>query len=128
MCLEKYEKILAAIESSNCQVIDNAEFETSLLKDTFGRRGLYEGILEENGENLLEAINLNQLKNQLPEIAAQLKKLPKSDEMKEKLKKADCIVSMKELNLPDIKELTLTLSPYVRRRLTLMRMSKLLRI
>ena len=128
MCLEKYEKILYAIESSNCQVIDNAEFETSLLKDTFGRRGLYEGILEENGENLLEVINLNQLKNQLPEIAAQLKKLPKSNEMKEKLKKADCLTSMQDLNLPDIKELTLTLSPYVRRRLTLVRISKLLRI
>lgn len=35
------------------------------------------------------------------------------------------MTSVEELNLPDIKELTLTLSPYVRRRLTLMRVSKL---
>jgi Glycerol dehydrogenase and related enzymes len=128
MCLEKYEKILEAIEKGNCQVIDNAKFETALLKDTFGRKGLYEGILEENGESLLEFINLNQLKNQLQEIAAELKKLPKCDEMKGKLKKVGCMTSMEELNLPDIKELTLTLSPYVRRRLTLMRVSKLFRI
>lgn len=128
LCLERYEKILAAIESGNCQVEGNAEFELELLKDTFGEKGLYEDILEENGENLLKTINLNQLENQLQEIADELKKLPKSDEMKEKLKKADCITSMDELDLPEIKELTFNLSPYVRRRLTLMRVSKLFHI
>lgn len=126
--LEKYEKILRVIESGKCQVIDNSEFETALLKDTFGSKGLYEVILEENGENLLESINLNQLENQLKDIADELKKLPKSNEMKEKLKKADCITSMQKLGLLDIKELTLTLSPYIRRRLTLMRVSKLFEI
>lgn len=125
LCLEKYEKILAAIESGNCQVEGNDEFELELLKDTFGEKGLYEDILEENGENLLKTINLNQLESQLQEIADELKKLPKSHEMKEKLKKADCITSMEELDLPEIKELTFNLSPYVRRRLTLMRVSKL---
>lgn len=128
MALEKYEKILENIESGECQVIDNTEFEIALLKDTFGRKGLYEGILEENGENLLKSINLNQLENQLKEIAVELKKLPKSNEMKEKLKKANCITSMQELDLPDVKELTLILSPYIRRRLTLMRVSKLFHI
>ncbi|KZL93796.1 iron-containing alcohol dehydrogenase [Clostridium magnum] len=52
MYLDKYEKILQTIESDKCKVIDNAEFETALLKDTFGRKGLYEGILAENGESL----------------------------------------------------------------------------
>jgi glycerol-1-phosphate dehydrogenase [NAD(P)+] len=128
MCLEKYEEILTAIKNGKCQVKDNADFETELLQDTFGRKGLYESVLEENGENLLKSINLNQLENQLQDIAVELKKLPKSDEMKQKLKKADCMTSMQELNLPDIKELTLALSPYVRRRLTLMRLSKLFNI
>lgn len=128
MCLEKYEKVLTAIESGNCQVIDSAEFEIELLKDTFGRKGLYEDILEENGDNLLKSINLNQLENQLQEIAVELRKLPKCEEITEKLEKAGCITTMQELNLPSIKELTLTLSPYVRRRLTLMRVSKLLYI
>lgn len=128
LCLERYEKILAAIENGNCKVSGNIEFELQLLKDTFGEKGLYEDILEENGENLLKTINLNQLENQLKEIGNELKKLPKADKMKEKLKKADCITSMEELDLPDIKELTLNLSPYVRRRLTLMRVSKLFHI
>lgn len=128
LSLEKYEKILEAIENGKCRVIGNVGFETALLKDTFGRKGLYEGILEENGENILQSINLNKLEEKLQDIAVELRKLPKSNEMKEKLKKADCITSMEDLNLPDIKELTLTLSPYVRRRLTLMRLSKLFQI
>lgn len=126
MCLEKYEEILEAIQVGRCKVINNAEFETALLKDTFGRKGLYEATLAENGENLLKSINLNHLKNQLPEIAAEIQKLPKSYEMKRKLEKVRCITTMQELKLPDIKEMTLVLSPYVRRRLTLMRVSKLL--
>lgn len=125
LSLEKYEEIVKAIESGKCQVIGNVEFETALLKDSFGRKGLYEGILEENGENLLKSIDLNQLKNQLQDIAAELRKLPNYEVMKEKLKGAGCLTSMEELDLPDIKELTLTLSPYVRRRLTFMRVSKL---
>lgn len=51
-----------------------------------------------------------------------------NEECMEKLKRADCITSMQELNLMDIKEMTLTLSPYVCRRLTLMRVSNLFRI
>lgn len=125
MCLEKYEKILTAIESGKCQVVDNVEFETELFKETFGKKNLYESILEENGDNLLKSIDLKQLESQLKEIAVELNRLPKCNEMKEKLKKAGCIISMQELKLPDIKELTLMLSPYVRRRLTLMRISKL---
>ena len=36
----KHEKILATIEGSKCEVIDNAEFEIALLKDTFGLQAL----------------------------------------------------------------------------------------
>jgi glycerol-1-phosphate dehydrogenase [NAD(P)+] len=128
LCLEEYGRILKSIESGKCRVIDNAEFETELLKDTFGRKGLYEGVMEENGESLLKSIDLKQLEDKLQEVAVELRKLPKCDEMRERLKEASCITSMKELDLPDIKKLTLTLSPYVRRRLTLMRVSKLFQI
>lgn len=129
LSLEKYEKILLAIESGRCRVVDNAEFETELLKNTFGKKGLYEGIMEENGENILKSVDTVKLNVHLNDIAFELKKLPKPDEMAEKLKRAGCVTSMSEINLPpDIKELTLRLSPYVRRRLTLMRLSKLLAI
>lgn len=129
LSLEKYEKILSAIENGRCRVVDNAEFETELLKNTFGKKGLYEGIMEENGENILKSVDTVKLNAHLNDIAFELKKLPKPDEMAEKLKRAGCVTSMSEINLPpDIKELTLRLGPYVRRRLTLMRLSKLLAI
>lgn len=128
MSLERYEKILRIIESGKCQVTDNTDLETELLKDTFGRKGLYEIILEENGESLLKSIDLSQLKSNLKDIAFELKKLPKYNYMREKLKKARCITSMEELGLSDIKELTVALSPYIRRRLTLMRISKLFKV
>lgn len=128
LCLEKYEAIFKAIEMGQCQITEYQGYETALLKETFGKKGLYEDILEENGEDLLKTISLQQLKDQMQAIADELKKLPRAVEMKEKLKKAGCITSMEELNLPAIKELTFILSPYVRRRLTLMRVSKLFSI
>jgi glycerol-1-phosphate dehydrogenase [NAD(P)+] len=128
LCLEKYGEILESIESGRCKVMGNAEFEKELLRATFGKKGLYEEIMEENGENLLEVIDRSKLKNQLQHIAVELKRLPKAEEMRRKLKEAGCITSMEELNLPDIKELTLALSPYIRRRLTLMRVAKLLQV
>ncbi len=128
LTLEKYEKILKSIESGDCKIVSNTDFETALLNNTFGRKGLYEEIRKENGENILKSINLKKLESKLQEIALELRKLPASEEIKEKLKEAGCVTSMEELDLPDIKELTLILSPYIRRRLTLMRVSKLLLI
>lgn len=129
LVLEKYRDIRSAIESGRCRVVDHTDFETDLLQKTFGKKGLYEGILEENGENILKSVDLKKLGNCLPGIAAELRKLPAPEAMKAKLKSAGCVTSMQELNLPpDRRELTLKLSPYVRRRLTLMRLSKLLQI
>lgn len=125
LTLERYEGILRSIENGNCKVIDDSEFEIELLKETFGKRGLYEELIKENRENILKAINLKVLEDKLQEIAIELRKLPSSEEIKENLKRAGCITSMEELDLPNIKELTFRLSPYVRRRLTFMRISKL---
>ncbi|WP_160676336.1 sn-glycerol-1-phosphate dehydrogenase [Clostridium sp. C8-1-8] len=126
LSLEKYGEILEAMESNKCRVIDNSELELELLKDTFGKKGLYEEVLAENGESLLKSIELSKLEQSFKAIALELNKLPKAGAMESRLKKAGCIVSMDQLNLPDIKRLTLALSPYVRRRLTFMRVSKLL--
>ncbi|QAA33646.1 sn-glycerol-1-phosphate dehydrogenase [Clostridium manihotivorum] len=128
LSLQKYGEVLEAIESGNIEVIDNSDLEIELLKDTFGKKGLYEEVLEENGESLLKAVDLVKLKDHFKAIALELHKLPKACDMKMLLKKAGCIVSMDQLNLPNIKELTLVLSPYVRRRLTFMRVTKLLRL
>ena len=126
LCLEHYERIKNAIQSGECKVNNHSAFETNILKDTFGEKGLYEGILEENGENILETIQPEVLKQALPLIREALEELPEANTMREKLILAGCVTDMKEIGLDDsLKELTLRLCPYVRRRLTLLRLSKM---
>jgi glycerol-1-phosphate dehydrogenase [NAD(P)+] len=127
LCLERYEKIKQAIISGQCKVTDHREFETELLRQTFGKKGLYQGILEENGDNILQSVNTDVLEESLPLISVELEKLPNAKEIKAKLRAAGCITDMKEIGLQDnLREVTLQLCPYVRRRLTLLRLSKML--
>lgn len=125
LVLEYYEKIKEAIRANKCSVIDGRSFETQLLKDTFGKKGKYQEALDENNPNIMEELDLSKLKEKLPDIAKELDKLPASKEMEQKLSQAGCITTLKELGISDeLKDLILRLSPYVRRRLTLMRISK----
>lgn len=127
LCLEYYEKLKEAIAGGRIQVKPPAELETDSLKQSFGKKGLYEGILEENGQNILETVDPERLKKALPVIGDCLKALPDAVQMKNKLSLAGCVTEMEQIGLrEDLKELTLKLCPYVRRRLTLLRLSKML--
>ncbi len=125
LCLEYYEKIKEAVQAKTCKVIDGRAYETELLKQTFGKKGMYELALEENDPNLMEELSLKDLEEKLPEIANEIEKLPDSKKMQKLLSDAGCITTMEQLGLSEEKkELTLRLCPYVRRRLTLLRLSK----
>lgn len=101
--------------------------EMSLLEHTFGKKGLLEGILTENTPNPLENIDLEELEEQLPEIEDFIDDLPDADDMYAKLHDAGCVHEISNLGIDKEKvELTLQSSPYVRNRLTLLRLSKLL--
>lgn len=99
----------------------------SLLEHTFGKKGLLEGILTENTPNPLEDIDLEDLEEQLPEIEDLIDDLPDADDMYAKLHDAGCVHEISNLGISQKEvELTLQSSPYVRNRLTLLRLSKLL--
>ncbi len=101
--------------------------EMSLLEHTFGKKGLLEGILTENTPNPLEDIDLEELEEQLPEIEDLIDDLPDADDMYAKLHDAGCVHEISNLGISQKEvELTLQSSPYVRNRLTLLRLSKLL--
>ena len=88
---------------------------------------LLEGILTENTPNPLEDIDLEELEEQLPEIEDLIDDLPDADDMYAKLHDAGCVHEISNLGIDKEKvELTLQSSPYVRNRLTLLRLSKLL--
>lgn len=120
-----YKKLGYAIRHKNVTVKSETAkgLEMSLLEHTFGKKGLLEGILTENTPNPLEDIDLEELEEQLPEIDD----LPDADDMYAKLHDAGCVHEISNLGIDKEKvELTLQSSPYVRNRLTLLRLSKLL--
>ncbi len=126
---EYYEKIRRAIETGACRITDGRAYETELLQRTFGAKGKYEEVLRENDPNLMADIDLSDLETKLPRIAKELERLPDAEELKKKLAQAGCVTTMKEIGLDaDLKDLTLRLCPYVRRRLTLLRLSKLMQL
>ena len=124
-----YKKLGYAIRHKNVTVKSETAkgLEMSLLEHTFGKKGLLEGILTENTPNPLEDIDLEELEEQLPEIEDLIDDLPDADDMYAKLHDAGCVHERSNLGIDKEKvELTLQSSPYVRNRLTLLRLSKLL--
>lgn len=124
-----YKKLGYAIRHKNVTVKSETAkgLEMSLLEHTFGKKGLLEGILTENTPNPLENIDLEELEEQLPEIEDLIDDLPDADDMYAKLHDAGCVHEISNLGIDKEKvELTLQSSPYVRNRLTLLRLSKLL--
>lgn len=124
-----YKKLGYAIRHKNVTVKSETAkgLEMSLLEHTFGKKGLLEGILTENTPNPLEDIDLEELEEQLPEIEDLIDDLPDADDMYAKLHDAGCVHEISNLGISQKEvELTLQSSPYVRNRLTLLRLSKLL--
>ena len=124
-----YKKLGYAIRHKNVTVKSETAkgLEMSLLEHTFGKKGLLEGILTENTPNPLEDIDLEELEEQLPEIEDLIDDLPDADDMYAKLHDAGCVHEISNLGIDKEKvELPLQSSPYVRNRLTLLRLSKLL--
>ena len=123
-----YKKLGYAIRHNVTVKSETAKgLEMSLLEHTFGKKGLLEGILTENTPNPLEDIDLEELEEQLPEIEDLIDDLPDADDMYAKLHDAGCVHEISNLGIDKEKvELTLQSSPYVRNRLTLLRLSKLL--
>ena len=122
-----YKKLGYAIRHKNVTVKSETAkgLEMSLLEHTLGKKGLLEGILTENTPNPLEDIDLEELEEQLPEIEDLIDDLPDTDDMYAKLHDAGCVHEISNLGIDKEKvELTLQSSPYVRNRLTVLRLSK----
>ena len=100
-----------------------------VLKETFGRKNLLEGIIEENTPELLEKVSPARLESCLPEIADLIEELPDEEELEYAMQRAGCKQSVYEIGLTEeIIPQTLKLAPYVRRRLSFLRVSRMLEI
>jgi glycerol-1-phosphate dehydrogenase [NAD(P)+] len=126
---ETYHMLKEAIRNGQYEMENYNGLDYMELKETFGPKGLYEGMLEENTPDPLEQIDVMEFENLLPQIADILDKLPSVDKINELLTIAGCVKYVREIGLDEhIIPKTIRLSPYVRNRLTFMRLTKLIKL
>lgn len=122
MVSREYEKIRKAIQRGELKIHSYAGLPEKLLQDTFGARGMTEGIVRENTPDPCLAVKEERLREALPEIEKVLAELPDQGGLLKLMKGAGCKVSPSEIGIrEEILPLTLRLSPFVRNRLTFMR-------
>lgn len=127
--LREYNRIARAIREGRCRVLSEREDDTELLEKTFGKKHLLEGIIEENTPDPLEEVSSARLESCLSEIADIIEELPREEELVHAMDKAGCKQSVYEIGLTEeIIPQSLKLAPYVRRRLSFLRVSRMLEI
>lgn len=124
-----YKKLGHAIRHNRVKVKSETAkgLEMELLEKAFPTPELLEGVLAENDPNPLEDIDLERLEEQLDDIEDLIRDIPDTDDIIEKLQEAGCVTEMAQIGLKDEwKAETLQVSPYVRQKMTLLRLAKLL--
>ncbi len=126
---ETYHMMKEAIRNRQYEIQSYSGLDYMCLKESFGPKGLYEGMLEENKPDPLEQIDIMEFGKLLPKIADILDKLPSVDTINQLLTEAGCKKYVHEIGLDErIISKTICLSPYVRNRLTFMRLTKLIKL
>lgn len=126
LVLKEYKRIACAIRDGRCQV-KPYEAENVFLEETFGKKGLLEGIRKENEPEVLMEIDPKKLEDNLERIADIIDELPEEKEMLHLMEIAGCKKSVYDIGLTDAAiPVSLRLAPYVRKRLSFLRISKML--
>ena len=127
LVLLEYKRIADAIRRGNCKVHTHTEEDRKLLSETFGRKGVLEAIEKENAPELLDEISTRTLSDSLPEILKIIDSLPAVTDMQDMMSMAGCVSRVRDIGLPgEAIGDSLRLAPYTRRRLSLLRLSKML--
>ncbi len=97
------------------------------LQEVF--KTLYPEVITENTPDVLKEINVGALVTQFGKIKTRVESLPSGNEIRQILKGVGAKTSLEEIGLDQgILEDSIAFSPFVRRRLTLMRLLKLIQI
>ncbi len=122
-----YKKIARSIHEGTCKVKPYEGIEDGLLRETFGAKGLYEAVIEENTPDPMLEVDPERLRASLPKIAEIIDGMPSEEEVLALLKRGGCVYDVRQIGLTeDIIPLTMRLSPYVRNRLSFNRIRKML--
>lgn len=125
LAIDVYKKAEKIIRSKNYHVHAHRQVENAYICENIKNPVLQKEICQENIPDMLEAIAGSTIKEKENEIVDILAKLPDTSQVVEALQLVGGLTTMKELTLDEaIKQTTLRLSPYVRQRLTFMRLLK----
>ena len=120
-----YKKALAKLKEGNYTVKDHMDVEVDFIKEHFKNPVLQAEILKENKDNVMAGITGQQLKDHEADIIKILEELPSAEQEISWLKQVHGLTTLPEIGLDEsLRPLTLKLSPYVRHRLTFMRLLK----
>lgn len=100
-------------------------YEGLPLDDLWRFGDLRDDVIEENTPDLLEAVDPALAAERFPAVKAALAKLPQPQELEQAMRGAGCHTRMEEIGLDEsLRADSLCFSPFVRRRMTLMRLMK----
>ena len=129
LVLNRYKQIARAVRNGECTVIPYEDLDAELRENTFGKRGLLEGIRKENDPEPLLEVSPSRLRDRLSAIADIIEELPDEKELTYAMDLAGCRKSVYDIGLTeDIIPVSLRLAHYVRRRLSFIRVTKMLKV
>lgn len=120
-----YHKAAERMRSHDFTVKETMPVEEELIRVNFKKLGMYESIMEENTPNLLEEIDSQKLLEKKEEIAAVIDEIPSAEALTLMLAEVDGVRSLDDIGFDEsFQSKTARLSPYVRARITFMRLLK----
>ena len=120
-----YHEAVKYLKEGNFKVKDHVDIETDLIEKTFTNKELCESIKKTNDPNLLDLIDPKILREKTEEIIRIIEEIPKADEIVAMLEKVHGVKSLEDIGFtPDMKEKTARVAPYIRDRITFMRILK----
>lgn len=128
LVVRKYKHIAQSIRKGNCEVQPYPGMECELLERTFGKKGLYDSAISENTPDPMLQVKPQILSENLNQLADIIDEIPDTEQLLQWLKEAGCCYSIQQIGLnSELEPLSLQLSPYVRNRLSINRMSVMLK-
>ena len=120
-----YHAAAKKMRASDFKVKDAMPVEEKLIKEKFSKPGMFETIMEENTPNLLEEVDSKKLVEFKNEIAEIIDQIPTAEELIAMIDKVEGVKSLEDLGFDqNYQAQTANLSPYVRARITFMRLLK----
>lgn len=122
---EIYHKAAEHLKKGQYTIKDSVGLEKELIQKYFAGRGLNDIILEENQPNLLDQISPSVLREKEDQLIEILDQVPEAEQLRAYLDQVGGVSSLEDMGLEKgMEALTARVSPYVRQRLTFMRILK----